>query len=131
MEIIDVTCAIILQSKSVLACQRAVGSEHAYQWEFPGGKIEEGESAEESIVRELCEELNVEVKPLKQLKSVVQEYDSKIIRLIPFICEIVEGKIVANEHSLIQWQPFAEFDVLDWSQADRKLFELNREDIIC
>lgn len=131
MKIIDVTCAIIVRGKTVLACLRAEGSEHAHQWEFPGGKIEVGESAEECIVRELYEELDVKVKVLQQLKPVVQEYENKTIRLIPFLCKIANGTPVAQEHSSIRWQPFDDFYVLNWSKADQKLFELNRNKMVC
>lgn len=126
MKIIDVTCAIIVRKQTVLACLRAEGSEHAHQWEFPGGKIEEGETAEECIVRELFEELNIKVKLGEQLKSVIQEYDKITIRLIPFLCDLTNGAPLAKEHSAIRWQPLAELDVLNWSKADRKIIELNR-----
>ncbi len=71
MNRIDVTCAIIIKEGKLLACQRGPRSEHAYEWEFPGGKVEDGESPEACIVREIWEELKVDILVLKQLTRLI------------------------------------------------------------
>ena len=131
MKSIDVTCAIILKDNKVLACLRGEGKEHANEWEFPGGKVEENETEEECLIRELKEELHIEINVLRRLKSVHHFYEKVHIHLIPFLCEISLGEPVLSEHKKVIWQPITRLDVLNWSEADRKLIQLNIEEIIC
>lgn len=122
---IDVTCAIIKQTDKILATRRAHGMHLAGQWEFPGGKIEAGETAEECIVREIFEELNICIRPVKKLIPVEHHYSDKSIRLIPFICEILEGEILLAEHAEFKWVKPDEIKTLEWAAADRELIEVN------
>ena len=87
-------------------------------WEFPGGKLEENESEEECIVRELKEELNCETRIIKKLP--VSDYcqESIIIRLIPFILKINSGEPVATEHEEIKWLNLNEIKPDEWAPAD-------------
>lgn len=122
---IEVTCAIIRNDDAILATRRAHGMHLAGQWEFPGGKIEPGEIAEECIVREIAEELNINVRPVERLLAVDHHYPDKSIRLIPFKCEITGGEIQLAEHAEYRWVKQADLSTLDWAAADRKLIGLN------
>lgn len=88
------------------------------KWEFPGGKIELGESAEECIVREIKEELNLHITVVARLSSYSHCYDNKLIELIPFICSCVGGEIRLTEHSQFLWTTVEELSEFDWAEAD-------------
>ena len=122
---IDVTCAIILLGDEVLAVRRARGMHLAGHWEFPGGKIEPGETAEDCIIREIFEELNIRIRPVEKLIPVEHHYPGKSIRLIPFICDIIKGQIQLAEHAESRWVKSSELASLDWATADWKLIEVN------
>lgn len=124
---IDVTCAIIIIDKKILATRRARGLHLEGMWEFPGGKIERGETAEECIVREIREELNVEIRIFKSLMPVEHHYPEKSIRLIPFLCEITSGNLILTDHSEFRWLSSEEIDLMNWAAADREIIHLNRE----
>lgn len=130
MEIIDVACAVIFENNKILACQRRAGSHHSFEWEFPGGKIEKGETAEQCIVREMKEELNVVVKVNKKLSAIEHDYGFKKIHLTAFICEIVDGKLENLEHNAFCWHPVHLFFQLNWSKADEKLFLQNKVELL-
>lgn len=115
---IRVTCAIIMQDEKILAVQRSETMPQPLQWEFPGGKIKEGESEEDSLIRELQEELDITIKPLKRLIPNTHHYPDKSIELIPFVCEIVEGSIVLHEHKTMQWLKIEELMNLNLCEAD-------------
>ena len=126
---IDVCCAFILKESKILAVQRGSESSHPWKWEFPGGKINAGESAEESIIREIEEELTVRIEVLNQLVPVEFDYGSKQIRLIPFVCNITSGDIKLTEHIAMQWLEFEELLSVDWSGADREMILKNQESL--
>jgi len=115
---IKVTCAIIEKEDKVLATRRAHGSHLEGFWEFPGGKIEPGETAEECIVREIREELDVEIEIIQQLEPVEHHYPDKSIRLIPFVCKIISGQIMLKDHSEFRWLSKSELMTPDWAAAD-------------
>lgn len=118
---ISVTCAIIEKEGKVLATRRAKGSHLAGLWEFPGGKIEPGETAEDCIIREIKEELNVQIETSQNLDPVEHHYEEKSIRLIPFICNIVSGQIMLKDHSEFRWLSRNDLQSLDWAEADFKI----------
>lgn len=88
------------------------------KWEFPGGKIKNGESPEECLVRELLEELAVTVAVKYQLEPVTWDYGNFSVTLHPFVCEIAGGDIILHEHKAIKWLEPAELSSLDWAEAD-------------
>ncbi len=120
MKQISVSCAIVIKNDNILACQRSAQSDHPFMWEFPGGKIEPGETAEECIVREIKEELNITVSVLKQLDVIDHQYSTKQIRLFPFICQSNDEEPACLAHHELRWQPIGELDHLNWSEADQK-----------
>ena len=131
MKRIDVACAVIVNQGKLLVCQRNSASDHPFEWEFPGGKVEHGESPEECIVREIKEELSIDIVIEKQLKPIDYDYCFKSIRLIPFCCKIIKGEPIALEHEMIKWHPVEYFAELKWSWADSELFYLNQAEIAC
>lgn len=120
---IDVTCAIIIENNNILCVQRGPGRHLAGKWEFPGGKVHDGESLEESIVREVREELDLDVEVRKKLSAVMYPYPAKTVRLSPFICRITGGKLHLHEHQSYEWLDLAELDRLDWCEADQPIIQ--------
>ena len=118
MNEVKVTCAIIIQDRKILVTQRGDRMARAGKWEFPGGKIEKNETAEECIVREIKEELNVDISISRWLKPVSHSYPDIKIKLIPCIAKIVSGKIKLNEHSNFRWITKEELNEQYWSPAD-------------
>lgn len=117
--IIQVTCAIIVKNNRVLCAQRSENMPHSLLWEFPGGKIEAGETASTCIIREIKEELNMNIKILEALESHFYTYaQKKKIELIPFICSCIDGNLMLKEHKDIRWVLFSELNHLDWVEAD-------------
>ena len=129
-DIINVCCAIIPDRGRVLAVQRGPESSHAWQWEFPGGKIQEDETAEACIIREIEEELSVTVTVDTQLEAVEFDYGFRKVRLIPFVCLIVSGTIFPTEHVGLKWLNMDELDTITWSGADRVLIHKNRKGLM-
>ena len=87
-------------------------------WEFPGGKIRAGESADEAIVREIEEELGCTVRPIKVLLGHTHDYPDITVTLLPFLCEVVEGEPRPIEHAELRWAAEPELLSFDWSAAD-------------
>jgi 8-oxo-dGTP diphosphatase len=124
---IDVCCAIIIKDAKILAVQRGPESSHPWQWEFPGGKIHFDENEEQCIVREIDEELSVEVDVIDRLQSIEFDYGTKKIRLIPFVCQIISGEIMLTEHVAQRWFSLEEWKSFNWSGADHELIRINQE----
>ncbi len=90
-------------------------------WEFPGGKIEMGESYEECILREIKEELNIEISINGRLPGVHFTYPEKSIHLLPFICNMHSGAITLKDHSEYKWIEPESWSRLNWAPADIKV----------
>jgi 8-oxo-dGTP diphosphatase len=118
MDIIDVTCAVIIRKGRILAVQRGVQMSRPGKWEFPGGKIEKGETKEQCIVREIREELDTDIAVKEWLEPVVHHYPDISIRLLPCIAEIISGEIKLKEHSSFKWIPKDKLSMPDWADAD-------------
>lgn len=116
---IEVTCAILLEGDKVLCAQRSEEMAHPLKWEFPGGKIEEGESPEECLKRELKEELNLDIEIKEAFNPNLHIYQAgKLIKLIPFLCKYLGGELVLKEHKSVIWLPVDQIKKLDWAAAD-------------
>lgn len=116
---IRVSCAIIINSfDQVLVTKRSSLMPLPLKWEFPGGKIEENETAEACLIREIKEELNIEILITGSLPPNDHQYPDKLIRLIPFICRQTGGEIVLKEHSDYKWLDVKDLLDLDWAEAD-------------
>lgn len=102
--VIKVTCAIIKQHGRVLVTQRSENMPEPLLWEFPGGKVEAGETEEECLVREIREELSLHIQPLKRLTPVRHPISAeRTLELIPFICQYNGGTIQLLEHRIYYW----------------------------
>jgi len=116
---VDVSCAIIRNDElQVLVVQRGPATDHPYKWEFPGGKVNIGESAEDSVIREVSEELNMEIIIAGTMGQVEHDYGHKQIRLIPFICDTLDERPVLTEHIAWRWVTVDELAGVDFSGAD-------------
>ena len=123
METIDVTCAIIERGGMVLVARRGPKMHLAGLWEFPGGKIHANETPEACVAREVCEELGIHIGPGRRLSQSVHEYPEKRVRLIPFICEYLEGEMAPVEHDECRWIWPDELMTLEWCPADISVVE--------
>ena len=115
---IHVACAIIENKGKVLSTQRSESMSLPLKWEFPGGKIKDGESLEDCLKRELVEELGIETSVGEPLPSTTHSYPTFTVTLYPFLCTIVSGEIALREHSALVWLPIEELHTLDWAEAD-------------
>lgn len=127
MKSIHVACAIIEQNGLVLAAQRSEAMSLPLKWEFPGGKIDPGESPEECLKRELMEEMSVEIVLGQPLPPVTHQYPTFIVTLYPFTCTITSGEITLHEHAAITWLPPEQLHTLGWAEADWPVIESYRE----
>ncbi|PZX48699.1 (deoxy)nucleoside triphosphate pyrophosphohydrolase [Algoriphagus chordae] len=119
MEVIFVTCALILLDDKVLCAQRSDRMHLPGLWEFPGGKIEAGESPEACLIREIKEELAITVHVVAALKPNEHAYsEGKLIRLIPFVCAWESGEISLLEHQQVKWLAKEDLKSLEWAPAD-------------
>lgn len=126
---LEVVCGIIKNPEGkILACRRGLDRHLGGLWEFPGGKIDAGETPEAALARELHEELGITVGVGKPLSAIVEWTDGAVsIRLRGYFCEITDGTPHPHEHDEIRWCAISELPLLDWAEADLPLVgELSR-----
>src|SRR5271169_821644 len=119
--IINVVCAIMENNGKILAAKRSDAQSHGGFWEFPGGKIDPGEDAEEAIVREIREELGTEISVRRRLPPSTFEYPDKTVILIPFVCTMVSGTPTPLEHAQIRWVDKCDAEGLAWLPPDAEI----------
>jgi 8-oxo-dGTP diphosphatase len=124
---IRVSCAIIERDGLVLAAQRSGSMSFPLKWEFPGGKIKEGESPEDCLSRELIEEMDIYPAVGRPLPPSTHHYDEFTVTLFPFVCSIRSGTITLHEHAAVTWLPPLDLASLDWAEADRPVLESYQE----
>ena len=115
---IRVVGAVLLHDGLVLCAQRGPQGSLAGHWEFPGGKIEQGESPEEALIREIREELNCSVEVGREITTTTYEYDFGVVTLTTFYCRLVTGTPTLTEHVALKWLPPAELETITWAPAD-------------
>ena len=120
---IDVTCAIIIKDNKILVTQRSEKMKLPLKWEFPGGKIEKDETPENCLLRELREELNIEVRIVKKLTNNIHDYGSFEINLIPFIVTYISGEITLSEHAAYLFLDRSQLGNMDWAEADLPILQ--------
>lgn len=118
MKHITVAAAVIVHEGKVLAMRRNYG-EFAGGWEFPGGKLESGESPKDALMREMQEELRVRVRIEKYLGTLEYTYPNFHLKMICYICTIPEGKPALLVHDDAKWLERANLDAVDWLEADK------------
>ena len=117
MKSIDVVAAIILQDGKILGTQRGYG-DFAGSWEFPGGKIEKGETPEEALIREIHEELDATIAVDKPITIVDYDYDTFHLHMHCFLSHVASGTLQLREHSAAKWLDAASIDDVAWLPAD-------------
>ncbi|WP_286856462.1 MULTISPECIES: (deoxy)nucleoside triphosphate pyrophosphohydrolase [Sphingobacterium] len=115
---LQVTCAIIEHANKILICQRSASMKLPLKWEFPGGKIETGESKEDCLRREIKEELNIDITIRKTLMMVEHQYADISLQLYPFVCSLQSGEVKALEHAQEIWVAIDQLLSYDWAEAD-------------
>lgn len=120
---IKVVCAIIQSEKKILIAQRSESMKLPLKWEFPGGKIEEGENKKEALEREIYEELRMNIEVHEALTSVEHHYPEFSITLYPFLCDVKSKDFVKTEHKDIKWEKKENLTNYDWAAADIPIVE--------
>ena len=120
MKTIRVVAAIIVENGRVFATQRGYG-DFKDGWEFPGGKIEAGESPEQALVREIREELDTEIRVERLLRTVEWDYPTFHLSMDCFICTIESGDLHLREHEAARWLDLEHLNDVDWLPADLQL----------
>ena len=127
MKTIEVVAAVIRDGGRILATERGYG-DFKGGWEFPGGKMEPGETPEAAVVREIEEELRVIVRPTAFIETVEYDYPTFHLTMHCFMCEVVSGEITLTEHLAMKWLTKETLETVDWRPADvsvvRKLEEM-------
>lgn len=126
MKNIRVAAAVIRKDDKIFATQRGYG-EFKDGWEFPGGKIEEGETPEQALVREIREELNTEIRVGERIGTVEYDYPKFHLSMDCFWCEIVQGMLELKEHEAAKWLTKDTLHSVEWLPADVKVIEKIRE----
>jgi len=117
---IQVVAAVISEDDAALCVQRPQNSKEyiSSKWEFPGGKIEQGEDPIHALKREIFEELHIEIQNIEFLMTVEHTYPDFHLVMHAYTCEISLGEPVLTEHVDLKWLPVDELDQLDWAAAD-------------
>ena len=126
MKTVRVVAAIIIHENKIFATQRGYG-EFKDGWEFPGGKIEPGETPQEALVREIKEGLDIEIEVKDFLETVEYDYPDFHLSMDCFFCSIRSGEMVLKEHEAAKWLTVETLDSVDWLPADKGLIEGIRE----
>ena len=126
MKTIKVVAAVIKRNNKIFVTQRGYG-EFKDGWEFPGGKVEKGETKEEALIREIKEELDTVIKVDSYLDTIEYDYPDFHLSMDCFVCSIVEGNLVLKEHEDSNWIKKEEIDTLNWLPADLVIIDKVKE----
>lgn len=132
MKTIRVVAAVIKAEKNgepiIFATQRGYG-EFKDGWELPGGKIQEGETPQEALKREIMEELDTEIEVGELIDTIEYDYPEFHLSMDCFWCSIVKGDLVLKEHEAAKWLTKESLDEVDWLPADKDLIEKIRKSL--
>lgn len=123
---IEVVAAIIKKDNEIFATQRGYG-DFKGGWEFPGGKIEAGENAEQALIREIKEELAVEIEVGELLHTVEFDYPTFHLTMHCFVCTLLSGELELKEHQAAKWLTKETLDSVEWLPADVEVAEKVKE----
>jgi len=118
---VEVVAAVIQKDNKIFCAQRNLSKSMGGKWEFPGGKIEIGETREESLVREIKEELDSDIVVDKYLITVEHDYPTFHITMHAYLCTLVKGELILKEHNDSGWLSKEELLSLDWADADKPI----------
>lgn len=122
-KIVNVVAAIIRDSDRIFATQRGYG-DFKGGWEFPGGKVEQGETSEEALAREIKEELDTDIEVEDLIDTVEYDYPTFHLSMKCYWCKIISGDLVLKEHEAARWLTKDELYSVDWLPADIALIEI-------
>ncbi len=122
MKTIEVVAAVIRHGNQVFATQRGYG-EFEGGWEFPGGKMEPGETPQEALIREIKEELDTEIEVGELIETVEYDYPKFHLTMHCFMCTVKSGHLVLKEHEAAKWLTKNTLDSVDWLPADEGIIE--------
>ncbi len=122
LKYIEVVAAIIKKDNEIFVTQRGYG-DFKGGWEFPGGKIEAGENPEQALIREIKEELAVEINVGKLLHTVEYDYPTFHLTMHCFVCTLVSGELELKEHQAAKWLTKETLDSVEWLPADVEVAE--------
>lgn len=129
MKTVNVVAAIIREGNKVFATQRGYG-DYKDGWEFPGGKIEPGETPQQALTREIKEELDTDILVGDYLTTIEYDYPAFHLSMQCFWCQIVDGTPVLKEHEAARWLDLEHIDSVDWLPADQTIIELIKEKMV-
>lgn len=128
MKTVRVVAAVIRKDNKIFATQRGYG-EFKDGWEFPGGKIEEGETPEQALAREIKEELDTEIQVGKLIDTIEYDYPKFHLSMDCFWCEIMQGGLELKEHEAARWLSKEELYSVDWLPADVGVVEKIKKEL--
>ena len=128
MKTVRVVAAVIRKDDKIFATQRGYG-EFKDGWEFPGGKIEDGETPEQALAREIREELDTEIQVGKLIDTIEYDYPKFHLSMDCFWCEIMQGGLELKEHEAARWLSKEELYSVDWLPADVGVVEKIEEEL--
>lgn len=126
MKTIKVVAAIIKKDNKIFVTQRGYG-EFKDGWEFPGGKVEKGETKQQALIREIKEELDTVIQVDFYLDTIEYDYPSFHLSMDCFVCSIVEGNLILKEHEDSKWITKEEIETLNWLPADLTIINKVKE----
>lgn len=130
MKTVTVAAAVIVQDGKYFATQRGYG-EFKDWWEFPGGKLEEGETPQEALIREIREELDTEIAVGEQIGTVEYDYPKFHLSMSCFYCTVLSGALVLKEHEAARWLDADALESVRWLPADQQVIAVLRHNAVC
>ena len=128
MKTVEVVAAVIRDQNRIFATQRGYGDQTG-GWEFPGGKMEKGETPQEALIREIKEELDTEIEVGELIETVEYDYPKFHLKMHCFFCSVKQGNLVLKEHEAAKWLTLETLDSVDWLPADLSLIEKIRKSL--
>lgn len=115
---IAVVCAVIKDNDNYFIAQRSATMKMPLKWEFPGGKVEQGETNSNAIIREIKEEFEIDVDVIQEYPYYLHDYPTFTLKLTPIEVSIKGGVMILNEHAAFKWVPAKELSTFDFSEGD-------------
>ena len=127
---LQVTAGIIHRNEKILIARRKPGMDLEGLWEFPGGKMEQNETPEACLIREIREELGIDIKVLDHIMDSLFQYPGKSICLLVFNAEYLDGQIVLIDHDKVEWIGLNELNVFEFAPADKAIVDKLQKDFL-